>query len=292
MITASVGVGGVNREPDVKNVQERLNRFVQRLQLDALDMDGDCGPKTRTAIAAFQGDVVGMDVPDGRVDPGGRTWERLDAAPGPAPVPTPRPPAGPLAALLSPGLRTPLATADFVQAATSLGCDVAAIRAVAAVESSRKAFDELGRPTILYERHLFHRLTNGAFDRQAPDISNRESGGYGRFSEQYQKLERAYALAADAALKACSWGMFQILGQNHVAAGFGSVVDYVRAMCQTEGDHLKAFVKFIQANAGMHAALRDHDWTTFARHYNGPEFHKNHYDTRLAEAHQEHRGSS
>ena len=81
--------------------------------------------------------------------------------------------------------------------------------------------------------------------------------------------------------------MFQILGENHVAAGFGTVVDYVRAMCQTEGDHLKAFVKFIQASAGMHAALRNHDWATFARQYNGPAFHKNNYDIRLADAYRQ-----
>lgn len=284
MITASVGVGGVNRKADVKSVQERLNRFVQRLEIPPLAMDGDCGPKTRRAIVAFQDDVVGMDVPDGRVDPGGRTWQRLDAAQSPAPVPMPRPVAGPLAALLAPGLRTPLATADFAQAATTLGCDVAAVRAVATVESSRKAFDDVGRPTILYERHLFHRLTYGAFDGAAPDLSNAEAGGYGTFASQYGKLERAYVLAADAALGACSWGMFQILGLNHAAAGFATVVDYVRAMCQTEGDHLRAFVKFIQANASMQVALRAHDWTSFALHYNGPRFHENHYDTRLADA--------
>jgi hypothetical protein len=287
MITASVGVGGANRKPDVKNVQERLNRFVQRLEIEPLAMDGDCGPRTRAAIVAFQDDVVGMDVADGRVDPGGRTWQRLDAAPGQAPAPTPRPAAGPLAALLAPGLRTPLATADFMHAATTLRCDVAAIRAVAAVESSRKAFDDLGRPTILYERHLFHRLTKGAFDQRAPDLSNPESGGYGTFASQYGKLERAYALDADAALMACSWGAFQILGQNFRAAGFSTVVDYVRAMCQTEGDHLRAFVRFIQAHTAMHAALRDHDWTTFATLYNGPQFHKNHYDTRMQDAYEE-----
>jgi peptidoglycan hydrolase-like protein with peptidoglycan-binding domain len=287
MITASVGIGGANRKSDVQEVQGLLNRFVQRLQLEPLEPDGDCGPKTRNAIAAFQGDVVGMDVPDGRVDPGGRTWQQLDAVPGPAPVPTPRPAAGPLAALLTPGPLTPLGPGDFTAAATALQCDVRGIRAVAKVESSRKPFDDLGRPTILYERHLFHRLTGGAFDAQAPDLSNREAGGYGTFASQYGKLERAYALAAEAALKACSWGMFQILGQNHKAAGFVTVMDYVKAMCQTEVDHLVAFVRFIQADPAMATALRGHDWPEFARRYNGPAYHENHYDERLADAYQQ-----
>jgi peptidoglycan hydrolase-like protein with peptidoglycan-binding domain len=284
MITASVGVGGVNRQSDVTAVQVLLNQFVRRLELEPLDTDGDCGPKTRGAIAAFQEDVVGMEVPDGRVDPGGRTWERLQAAPGAAPAPAALTAAGPLAALLAPGPRTVLSAADFTAAAAALGCDVKAIRAVAKVESSRKAFDDLGRPTILYERHLFHRLTNGAFATRAPDLSSKEAGGYGTFASQYGKLERAYALAAEPALKACSWGMFQILGTNHRAAGFVSVVDYVKAMCQTESEHLKAFVSFIKADSALQSALRNRDWPEFARRYNGPVYHKNHYDERMADA--------
>ena len=287
MISASVGNRGVNRPDDVRQVQERLNRFVARLELEPLQVDGDCGPQTRAAITAFQDDVMGVEVPDGRVDPGGATWQRLDAPPGPAPAPTPRPQAGPLATLLTPGPRTPLADGDFAAAASKLGCEVAAIRAVAKVESSRNPFDDLGRPTILYERHLFDKFTRGRFRAQHPDLSNPEAGGYGTFASQYGKLERAYALDASAALRACSWGMFQILGDNHVAAGFAAVADYVRAMCQSAGEHLKAFVSFILANPGMHTALRNRDWTAFARLYNGPDFHKNSYDTRMADAFRE-----
>ena len=91
MIEATVGIGGVNRREDVRQVQERLNRFTARLELEPLKVDGDCGPKTRNAIAAFQSDVVDLDLPDGRVDPLGHTWQLLDAPPGPAPAPTPRP---------------------------------------------------------------------------------------------------------------------------------------------------------------------------------------------------------
>ena len=285
MIGATVGIGGANRREDVRQVQERLNGFVGRLELEPLKVDGDCGPKTRTAIKAFQSDVVGLEVPDGRVDPNGRTWRDLNLPPGPRPAPPP--PAGPIAALLAPGPRTPLITPDFAAAAATLGCTVPAIRAVAKVESSRTSFDDLGRPTILYERHLFHKLTGGVFGAQHSDLSNPEAGGYGTFASQYPKLERAYALDADAALKACSWGMFQILGLNHADAGFAAIVDYVRAMCQSEGEHLKAFVSFIRANPGMQMALRNRDWTGFARRYNGPAYHENNYDQRIADAYWE-----
>jgi len=286
-----VGIGGANRREDVRQVQERLNGFAARLEIEPLKVDGDCGPKTRAAILAFQSDVVGLEAPDGRVDPTGRTWRELHTPPEPRPAPTPRPPAGPLATLLAPGPRTPLITADFVAAAAALGCTVPTIRAIAKVEASRTAFDDLGRPTILYERHLFHKLTGGVFGAQHPDLSNPEAGSYGTFASQYGRLERAYALDADAALKASAWGTFQILGLNHADAGFAAVADFVRAMCQNEGDHLRALVSFIRANPGMQTALRNRDWTGFARRFHGPAYHKSNYDQRIADAYWEVGGS-
>ena len=74
---------------------------------------------------------------------------------------------------------------------------------------------------------------------------------------------------------------------NHEAAGFATVFDYVKAMCQTEADHLRAFVSFIKANPTMNAALRNLDWVGFARRYNGPGYHRNDYDRRMASAYSE-----
>lgn len=119
----------------------------------------------------------------------------------------------------------------YEDAAKQLKVDVAAIKAVANVETKGSAFDKEGRPTILYERHYFHRLTQGKFSKKNPDISNSASGGYGKFSAQYGKLEKAYKLAPDAALMSASWGRFQIMGANHVSAG------YTTAQAVRDGTH-------------------------------------------------------
>jgi hypothetical protein len=80
-ITASVGrLGGLNRRPDVKTVQELLNRIPQgaggpwpRLAEDSL-----CGPRTVDAIQKFQVKQLGFGKADGRVDPNGPTLQKLN----------------------------------------------------------------------------------------------------------------------------------------------------------------------------------------------------------------------
>jgi hypothetical protein len=177
-----------------------------------------------------------------------------------------------------------LSDKDFEDAAKTLDVEVAMIRAVAEVESPRGPFDDMGRPEILFERHYFHRLTGGKHDKAHPDISNADAGGYGKFSAQYGKLERAYALDRDAALRSASWGRLQIMGNNFKAAGFASAADFALAMTRSEAEHLKAFVSFIKSDANMHAALKKKDWEGFAKKYNGPGYKKYDYDTKLKDA--------
>lgn len=180
--------------------------------------------------------------------------------------------------------RVGLTDQDFADAAAGLGVEVAAIKAVAEVEAPGKAFDESGRPRILYERHYFHRLTQGRYDKQHPDISNTLGGGYGKFSAQYGKLEKAYLLDAEAALKSASWGRFQIMGENHPAAGYSSVQAFVLALTRSEAAHLQAFTRFVMANNSMNEALRKKEWAAFAKAYNGKNYQQNDYDTKLKSA--------
>jgi peptidoglycan hydrolase-like protein with peptidoglycan-binding domain len=82
-ISASVGRGGINRPDDAHAVQLLLNTFIVAGRLPGiqpLTMDGVSGPKTIAAIEAFQRVFVGMNSPDGRVDPGGRTLEKLNGS--------------------------------------------------------------------------------------------------------------------------------------------------------------------------------------------------------------------
>jgi hypothetical protein len=83
-----------------------------------------------------------------------------------------------------------------------------------------------------------------------------------------------------AALQSASWGLAQIMGENFGMVGFQNVEDMVVAMSQSEDAHLAAMASFLVASR-LRSALQAHDWTTFARGYNGPNFAINRYDVRL-----------
>lgn len=76
-ISASVGVGGVNRKPDVELVQKLLNAvpYPKGGPNPRLDTDGKCGPKTCSAISRFQ--QLNFGKADGKIDPGFQTITTL-----------------------------------------------------------------------------------------------------------------------------------------------------------------------------------------------------------------------
>ena len=179
---------------------------------------------------------------------------------------------------------------DYKIAAANIGCEVAAIKAVVEVESPRGPFYDNGEPTLLFERHIFRRETGGKYDRSHPDISG-PRGGYGVTSKQHARLARASALDRNAALRSASWGMFQIMGFNHEAAGHPTLQGFINAMYRDSASQLRAFVAFIRNDPVLVKALRERDWVTFARRYNGPAHAENNYSGKLGSAYKKHGGT-
>jgi hypothetical protein len=183
-----------------------------------------------------------------------------------------------------------LTPTDIANAALELDVPAPCIQAVLKVETNGSGFLEDGRPTILFESKTFGRLTFGKYHQTHPNLStvkwDRTTYGKGG-AHQYDRLEIAKTLDKEAALKSCSWGLFQIMGENYRACGFKDVESFVAAMYESPGEQLKAFCKFVIRNERMHEALKVLDWATFARYYNGPGYKENSYDIKLAKAYAE-----
>lgn len=138
---------------------------------------------------------------------------------------------------------------DYLKAAKSLNCEVAAIRAVADVESSGSGFYLTGGIKKRFEAHLFLRETGVSLST----------------------YEAAKAIDATAALKSTSWGKFQVLGSNYADAGYNSPASMVASYEKNEQNQLNSWVKLIKAWS-LTDELRNSQWNAFAAKYNGASY--------------------
>lgn len=191
-------------------------------------------------------------------------------------------------------LAAPRLTDDDIAALASRW-DVPAthIKGVRQVEAPRGPYDALGRPTLLYERHKFrsHTTPPRRFDASHPVLSGRPygPGGYGPYSGQIDRLAAACALDPGAAFKACSWGSFQVLGENAVVLGYDSAFDMAESLVTGEASHLETFARFVETYRLVDAFrdCRPNDPAScvpFVKRYNGAGYASFGYDKKLAVA--------
>lgn len=181
---------------------------------------------------------------------------------------------------------------DLPRLGALIGVGEDEIHAVLDVESRGSGFDNQGRPKMLFEPHLFYRNLTTLIDRaravhEGLAYPTWRPGNYP--SDSYPRLEAAMRIDETAALKSASWGLGQVLGENHKAVGYATPQEMVADLLDDEENHLKQMIKFIQANH-LDAALRSHNWSAFARGYNGPQYAVHNYHGRLAAAYSRWKG--
>ena len=202
----------------------------------------------------------------------------------------------------------------FVQAAETLGVKESYVRAVAEVESRGESFLSDGRVKILFERHWFYRKLKEALANPAVQsrVANRfrmivpttkaveallaavvgndntlcypTRGAYKGGGAEWTRLNEAMDYDVEAACQSASFGGYQIMGFNCVAAGYKSAKDMMLTMAASESAQFLAVCKFIKANPQMHKHLKNGNWAGFAELYNGSDYKSNYYDTKLSVA--------
>lgn len=206
---------------------------------------------------------------------------------------------------------------DYSRAADVLNCEVAVIKAFAKVESGGNGFDDKLRPKILYERHKFSQHTDRVYDTLNAELSSRTpytnkrkdshgdaiatidryNGGQRGDDVSWQRFMKAWQLGGsvteDAAVMACSWGMFQVLGENCSALGIETKKQFMEIACTSERDQfMSLFVPFIQTKRSKaHGTLKDaltaKNWDVMALLYNGKNYKKFKYDKQLKDAYED-----
>lgn len=189
-----------------------------------------------------------------------------------------------------------LSQGDMGHAARFLGVETAVLLAFTEVEAAGVGFDSQGRPKMLFEPHIFYRELGNTTDRKRAmslglAYAKWKAGNYPR--DSYPRLKSAKAISETAALRSASYGLSQILGNNHAAAGHKTVQDMVLTAMQGEREQLLQMATLMQA-WGMGPMLRGRDftdpdsWRDAAKRWNGSGYATHNYHGRMAAAYKKH----
>lgn len=248
----------------VITIQKQLIRLGYKgLNGKSLNPDGDFGNNTEYAVMQFQKKNGLVD--DGKV--GDKTRIALQGG----------------------NTDKFLKGSDYIKAAQRLNVPELNIRAFGATESQGVGFLPNGKAKILFERHKMYaylvKFKDKAFANEQmrlfPNLVNTVTGGYKGKEAEYTRLSLAKNIHEESALMSCSWGQFQIMGENWQDLGYKSVFDFVDQMQTSESLHLEAFIRFIETKKGLLAALQKEDWDTVFRLYNGPAYKKLGYEAKF-----------
>ena len=237
----------------------------------ALKPDGDFGISTEYAVIQLQ-KSVGI-LADGKV--GDKTR----------------------AALAGQSVSRFLKDSDYIAAAKRLNVSELAIRVFGATEGRGVGFLKNGKAKILFERHRMYfylvQLKGKNFAnaqmKQYPNLVNIATGGYKGDAAEYTRLSLAKHICPEAALMSCSWGQFQIMGENWKDLGYSSIFDFETHMQTSESLQLEAFIRFIEFKTGtingkkvaLIDALRSEDWPSVFTLYNGSNYKKLGYQAKF-----------
>jgi hypothetical protein len=180
---------------------------------------------------------------------------------------------------------------EITAAARELDIEPAALLAVADVESGGQPYAVIRgkkEPLIRFEGHYFDRRLSGGKRERArraglaspvPGAVRNPSGQAAR----WRLLTRAEAIDREAARESVSWGLGQVMGAHWKMLGYASVHSFVAEVRESVRGQARVMARFI-AEGNIEDALKRHDWTAFARGYNGPMFARHAYARRIEEA--------
>lgn len=136
-----------------------------------------------------------------------------------------------------------------------------------------------GKPKILFEGHIFYKellkvnpkSTVVRISRSHPSICYESwtKQFYLGGMDEYDRYDEARKINPECAMLATSWGFPQIMGFNYPSCGCQTVTEFVGKMSESEEAQMELWYHFLY-NQKLIQILKEHDWETFTRKYNGP----------------------
>ena len=174
---------------------------------------------------------------------------------------------------------------DFRIVASELGVEVAAIKAVVQIEAGTRmqGFWAPGVPVINFDRTMYNKFRAKAVNKSGNKGEKVPAGLSGYALQEWTQLVNARRVNAQGANLGTFWGMFQIGGFNYKQCGCETIDEFVRLMSYSELEQLELFAALV-TNSGMLPDLKNKNWAGFARKYNGPNYARRGYHTKMANA--------
>lgn len=173
-----------------------------------------------------------------------------------------------------------------------LGIDERLARAILMIESAGRAF-EGNRQVIRFENHVFldqlqklspelvpaarERFKHGSPAHTGHEYRTDPNGPWerqhdGGQAEEWAAFNFARSMHPEAAMKAISMGMGQVMGFNHRTVGYPTVqamFNDFNSPTVGEYNQLAGFFAYIANRDGLLQAVKNKDWETIAAAYNG-----------------------
>lgn len=185
--------------------------------------------------------------------------------------------------------------AETLRAVEALANDLnvknAALLAVAEVESNGHVYAMVKgkrEPLIRWEGHYFDQRLVGAKRDQArrQKLASPKAGAVKnpKFqTERWELVTRAAKIDRQAALESFSIGLGQVMTAHWRKLGFKSVDDMIKMARSGAAGQIEIMARYIK-NFGLADELQRLDFSAFARAYNGPNYRKYGYHTKMANA--------
>ncbi|MEL7231397.1 MAG: N-acetylmuramidase domain-containing protein [Pseudomonadota bacterium] len=165
----------------------------------------------------------------------------------------------------------------YGQISARLGIDKSMVRAIAVIESAEKGLTDRGFPVVRFERAYWKRYRIATREAQAFDKARNSVD----LNERWVQFTKMHEEDPFAAVMCHSFGWAQIMGFNHRACGHEDTEGFLESMRTLQGQG-RMFMAFVRPQPQLLNAMREHNYSQVAYHYNGPRYARNRYDVKLA----------
>jgi len=146
------------------------------------------------------------------------------------------------------------------------GFDTAVMLAFIAVETGGKGFNHDGKIMIQFEPHWFKKKApyapSGKWSLNKVEVQSKE----------WPAFNDAFVKNKDAAMESTSIGLGQIMGFHFRRLGFKTVGDMWNHAKKSLENQIWQIAKFIDTDSALKNAIKNKDWLTIAKIYNGAGF--------------------